>query len=170
MKRRLFMLSFALLVCGTMWAQYVFTVVYATSDDNFVNVREKPSAKSRVLGELWMPFHGLGNGVMLGEQGKWTKVCLRGGDVTGWCYSKYVGKQTWYTGEGDSILIAAKNSTELFTDNYADDGDMPLFATVKKGTILGDEFYEHEGYYELRTGHDFVFIRKEDAEVRKVQR
>ena len=28
------------------------------------------------------------------------------------------------------------------------------------GTEFGDEFYEHEGYYELRTGHDFVFIRR----------
>ena len=164
------MFCFALLVCGTIWAQQVFTVVYATSDDDFVNVREQPSAKSRVLGKLWMGSHGLGNGVMLEQRGKWTKVCLIGGKVTGWCYSKYVGTQTWYTGEGESILVAAKNNTQLFTDNYADDGDMPLFATVKKGTILGDKFFENDGYYELRTAHDFVFIRKEDAEVRKVKR
>ncbi|MCR5241806.1 MAG: SH3 domain-containing protein [Prevotella sp.] len=165
MMKRLIVFLFALVMCGSMWAQEVFTVVYATSDDNFVNVREKPSSKARVLDQLWMLFHGLGGGVLLEQQGKWTKVRLRNG-VTGWCYSKYVGTQDWYTGEGDSILVAAKPVTELFTDNYADDGPMPLFGTVKKGTILGDEFYEHEGYYELRTGHDYVFIRKEDAEIR----
>lgn len=165
--KRLSVLFAALAVCSVMWAQDVFTVVYATSDDGFVNVREQPSTKARKLGELWMQFHGLGGGVLLEEQGKWTKVCLRGGEVTGWCYSEYVGKQTWYSGEGDSILIAAKNPTELFTDNYADDGDMPVFATVKRGTILGDEFHEFNGYYELRTGHDYVFIRKEDAEIRR---
>ena len=166
MMKRMMMFFAALLMCSVMWAQEVFTVVYATSDDGFVNVRERPSAKAKVLGELWMQFHGLGGGVLLEQQGKWTKVCLRGGEVTGWCYSKYVGTQTWYSGEGDSILVAAKNKTQLFTDNYADEGPLPLFATVKKGTILGDEFYEHEGYYELRTGHDYVFIRKEDAEIR----
>lgn len=164
--KRLSILFFALIVCSVMWAQDVFTVVCATSDDGFVNVRERPSAKARVVGELWMQFHGLGGGILLEQQGKWTKVCLRGGKVVGWCYSKYVGTQTWYSGSGGSILVAAKDNTQLFTDNYADDGDMPLFGTVKKGTILGDEFFEHQGYYELRTGHDYVFIRKEDAVIR----
>ena len=163
--KRLSILFFVLTMCSVMWAQKVFTVVYATSDDNFVNVREQPSSKARVLDQLWMQFHGLGGGVLLEQQGKWTKVRLRNG-VIGWCYSKYVGTQTWYTGEGNRILVAAKPVTELFTDNYADEGSMPLFGTVEKGTILGDEFFEHNGYYELRTGHDYVFIRKEDAEIR----
>ena len=164
--KRIMMMIAAMMMCGMMWAQDVFTVVYATSEDGFVNVRERPSMKAKVVGELWMLFHGLGNGVLLERKGNWTKVCLRGGEVTGWCYSKYVGTQNWYSGEGNRVLVAAKNQTQLFTDNYADEGDMPLFATVKKGTILGDEFYEHEGYYELRTGHDYVFIRKTDAEIR----
>ena len=73
--KRLSILLFALMMCSVMWAQEVFTVVYATSDDGFVNVRERPSAKAKVLGELWMQFHGLGGGVLLEQQGKWTKVC-----------------------------------------------------------------------------------------------
>ncbi len=164
--KRLCILFFALIMCSVIWAQKVFTVVYATSDDNFVNVREQPSPNARVLDKLWMQFHGLGGGILLEQQGKWTKVRLRNG-VIGWCYSKYVGTQTWYTGEGDSILVAAKPVTNLYTDNYADEGPLPLFGTVEKGTILGDEFFDHNGYYELRTGHDYVFIRKEDAEVRR---
>ncbi len=165
MKRQC-ILFFALIMCSLIWAQKVFTVVYATSDDNFVNVREQPSPNARVLDKLWMQFHGLGGGILLEQKGKWTKVCLRG-KVTGWCYSKYVGTQTWYTGNGDSILVAAKPVTNLYTDNYADEGPLPLFGTVEKGTILGDEFFDHNGYYELRTGHDYVIIRKEDAEVRR---
>ena len=44
MMKRMMMFFAALLMCGTMWAQEVFTVVYATSDDGFVNVRERSSA------------------------------------------------------------------------------------------------------------------------------
>lgn len=163
--KRIFSLMAVLALCSSLWAQQVLTVVYATSDDGFVNIRQRPSARAKKLGELWQLFHGLGGGILLEEQGGWSKVYVRG--VVGWCNSKYVGHQTWYSGMGDSILIANKPVTELFTDNYADEGDMPLFGTVKKGTILGDEFVFFNGYYELRTGHDYIFIRKEDAIIKR---
>ena len=41
------MLFATLMMCGFLWSQEVFTVVYATSDDGFVNVRQRPSAKSK---------------------------------------------------------------------------------------------------------------------------
>jgi len=45
--KKIMMLFAALMMCGSLWSQEVFTVVYATSDDGFVNVRQRPSAKSK---------------------------------------------------------------------------------------------------------------------------
>jgi len=146
-------------------AQNVFTVVYATSEDDFVNVRERPSAKAKVLTQLWAMNHGLGSGVLLERKGAWTKVSVWG--VTGWAYSKYVGTQTWYDGTGDRVLVAEAPETHLYGENYADEGPLPLFATVKRGTILADHFEESKDYYELRTGHDYLFIRKDEAVVKR---
>ena len=139
----------------------IFTVVYATSDDGFVNVRESPSAKAAIIDTLWMMFHGLGNGVLVEEQVGWSKVSVR--DHVGWVNNHFIGSQCWYYGEGDSILVAAKAPTPIYGENYADEGDYPLFTTVKKGTILADDFIIHEGYYNLLTGHDYLFIKLDDA-------
>jgi len=141
----------------------IFTVVYATSDDGFVNVRESPSAKAAILDTLWMMFHGLGNGVLVEDQVGWSKVQV--GEHVGWVNNRYIDYQRWYDGEGDSILVAAKDPTPLYGENYADEGDYPLFTTVKKGTILADDFIIHEGYYNLLTGHDYIFIKLEDAQI-----
>lgn len=139
----------------------IFTVVYAISDDGFVNVRETPSAKAAILDTLWMMFHGLGNGVLIENQVGWSKVQV--GEHVGWVNNRYIDYQRWYDGEGDSILVAAKDPTPLYGENYADEGDYPLFNTVKKGTILADQFIIHNGYYNLLTGHDYIFIKLDDA-------
>ena len=139
----------------------IFTVVYAISDDGFVNVRESPSAKAAILDTLWMMFHGLGNGVLIEDQVGWSKVSV--GEHVGWVNNHYIDYQRWYDGEGDSILVAAKDETPLYGENYADEGDYPLFTTVKKGTILADDFIIHNGYYNLLTGHDYIFIKLDDA-------
>ena len=139
----------------------IFTVVYAISDDGFVNVRESPSAKAVILDTLWMMFHGLGNGVLIEDQVGWSKVSV--GEHVGWVNNHYIDYQRWYDGEGDSILVAAKDETPLYGENYADEGDYPLFTTVKKGTILADDFIIHNGYYNLLTGHDYIFIKLDDA-------
>ena len=85
--------------------------------------------------------------------------------VTGWAYTKYLGKQDWFTGEGDSILIANKENTPIYMDNLSDDDEDVVFTTVKKGTILADQFEKNETHYILITGHDYLFIRHEDAKV-----
>jgi hypothetical protein len=139
----------------------IFTVVYATSDDGFVNVRETPSAKAAIIDTLWMMFHGLGNGVLVEDQEGWSKVSVH--NHVGWVNNHYIDYQRWYDGTGDSILVAAKDPTPLYGENYADEGDYPLFTTVKKGTILADDFIIHQGYYNLITGHDYIFIKLEDA-------
>lgn len=168
MKKRLIMMFSALMMCGAMWAQGVLTVVYATSDDAFVNMRAKPTTKARVIEKLWMLDHGLGHGILREEKGKWSRVTI--GDKEGWCLSKYVGKQTWYTGTRDAVLIATCDDTKLFRENQRDDDAYDYFGSVKKGTILADDFkdgdeYNAAGYYVLVTGHDFLFIPKACAEV-----
>ena len=139
----------------------VLTVVYATSNDGFLNVRSEPSTNGEILAKLWMQSHGMGSGVLREKGEKWSKVSV--GDVTGWVFTKYMGTQTWYDGKGAQKLIAARDNTPLYGENYADADDYPLFATVKKGTILGDHFEEYKGYYLLKTAHDNLYIKKEDA-------
>ena len=139
----------------------VLTVVYATSDDGHLNVRSQPSTKGDILTKLWMQSHGMGNGVLREKGEKWSKVSV--GEVTGWVFTKYMGSQTWYDGKGAKKLIAARDNTPVYGENYADADEYPLFTTVKKGTILGDHFEEYKGYYLLRTAHDNLYIKKEDV-------
>ena len=162
MKR--FLLIFTALMLGTtMWAQQVFTVVYATSDDGFVNVRQRPSTKAPILTQLYMFSHGLGNGVLRGQSGNWSKVSV--GNITGWAYSKYVGTQDWYQGQGHDKLIAARENTPIYRESYEDGSKHPLFTTVSKGTIIADQYQEDEEYYILTTAHDNLFIKKGDVKV-----
>ena len=153
----------ALMMGCAIWAQDVLTVVYATSDDGFVNVRQKPSMKAPVLTKLYQFSHGLGSGVLRGKSGNWCKVSV--GKITGWAYGAYVGEQSWYEGTGQPYLVAAKNVTPIYTDNYMDGGNDVLFTTVSKGTILADQFKEEGMYYVLVTAHDNLYIKKTDAQV-----
>ena len=161
--KRLVILFAAMAIGCAAWAQDVFTVVYAVSDDGFVNVRERPSGKARVLTKLYMFSHGLGQGVLRGKSGKWTKVSV--GNVTGWAYSKYVGSQNWYRGDGSPRLVAAAATTPIYTESYEDAAEHPLFTTVKKGTVIADTFEDGGEYYVLTTAHDNLFIKKTDARV-----
>lgn len=145
----------------------VFTVCFAVSDDGYLNIRSQPSMNGEIQGQLWMQDHGLGRGVLL-EKGKtWSKV--RVGNVTGWVYNKYLGQMTWM-GSGGPKIIANKSMTPIYCENNAD-GGLDLFTTVEKGTIIADTYFEHDfgdgvKYYELRTGHDYLFVKKTDVEVR----
>ena len=145
----------------------VFTVCYAVSDDGFLNVRSQPSMNGEIIGKLWMEDHGLGRGILI-EKGKtWSKV--RVGNVVGWVYTKYLGQTCWMAGAGPKI-VAAKPVTPIYCENNAT-GELDVFANVDKGTIIADIFFEHDfgngvKYYELRTGHDYLFVKKSDAIVK----
>ena len=165
MKRILFILT-VIFSFGFTRAQSVFTVVYATSSDYFVNVRSQPSSKARILTKLYSAHHGLGNGVFRGVSGKWTKVSV--GNTTGWAYSKYVGRQTWFTGKGTHRLVAAAAQTPIYGEDYTGERGKPLFTTVPRGTIIADEYQEDENYYMLVTAHDYLFIRKQDVMVEEM--
>lgn len=140
----------------------VFTVVFATSEDGFLNVRQSGSTKAKILTQLYGPMHGLGSGVLREKGETWSKISVY--NVTGWVYNKYLGYQTWYDGLGDTILIADRDNTPIYGENYVDEDEgYPLFTTVKKGTVIADQFDEHQDYYILKTGHDYLFIKKEDV-------
>ena len=161
--KRIFCFLAVLMMGGAMWAQSVFTVVYATSDDGFVNVRKQPSMKAPVVSKLWMFSHGLGNGVLRGKSGNWCKVSV--GKVTGWAYAKYVGEMNWYEGSGKPRLVAAKENTPIYAESMEDGSHNIFFASVRKGTIIADKFEEDGAYYVLITAHDNLFIKKTDARV-----
>lgn len=167
MMKRYFFSFCMVFVCCALWSQNELIVCYATSDDGFLNVRSLPSSKADVLTTLPMAFHGLGRGILL-EYGKnWSKVRVE--NSVGWVYTKYMGTMGWYTRNGGPKLVAKKEITSLFTDNYADDGPKYVpYGYVEKGTIIADE-YEllADGYYVLKTGHDYLFINQDDVEVVK---
>ena len=168
--KRFFTLFILALLTGTatLRAQNIFTVVYADSYDGFVNVRSQPSNQGRILTQLYEPDHGLGGGVLLGQQGGWLKV--RVGTVTGWAYGKYVGRMTWYTGQGKKRLVASKPNTPLFLDDFSGEKPVgPVFTTVDSGTILADEFDSFGNYYVLMTAHDNLYVRMTDVRVEVVR-
>ena len=162
--KRIFSFFFACLLSSAMYSQGVFTVVYATSDDGFVNVRERPTMKAGVVEKVWMFNHGLGNGVLRQRGDKWWKVSV--GKTTGWAYAKFLGTMTWLKGNGSKRLIAAREHTNIYREDYRDGSKTQWFASVKKGTIIADDFEVEYDYYVLKTAHDNLYIKKTDAIVR----
>lgn len=143
----------------------VFTVVYAVSDDGYLNVRSEPSMKGTVLTKLWMEDHGLGRGILLEKGKQWSKVSVDG--IVGYVYTKYLGQTNWMLGIGPKIV--ANKAAVIYCEDNAE-GTLKPFYTVPKGTIIADTFFEHSfdgvEYYELRTGHDYLFVKKTDVIVK----
>ena len=144
----------------------VFTVVYAVSDDGYLNVRSEPSMQGKVLTKLWMQDHGLGRGILVEKGKQWSKISVDG--IVGWVYTKYLGQTSWMFGSGPK-LVAKQNTTPIYCENTAD-GGLDVFATVDMGTVIADTYFEHTfngvDYYELRTGHDYLFVKKTDVLVK----
>lgn len=141
----------------------VFTVLYATSEDFFVNVREEASNKAAIVDTINGQFHGMGDGVLIEKNEKWDKVRGASGKV-GYSNNKYLGYMTWYEGNGSAVMIAAREDTPVYGENYSGEGGLPVFCTVAEGTILADADYEEtEEYYALLSGHDYLFLKKGDV-------
>ena len=140
----------------------VFTVVFAVSDDGYLNVRSEPSMNGKVLTKLWMENHGLGRGVLLEKGKQWSKVSVDG--IVGYVYTKYLGQTKWMLGVGPKII--ANKDAVIYCEDNAEGGFKPFY-TVSKGTIIADTFFEYSQngveYYELRTGHDNLFVKKSDV-------
>lgn len=144
-------------------AQNVFTLVYATSDDGFVNVRETPSSKARVVEKVLGFFHGLGNAMVLGYSGSWTKVSCNG--KVGYAYSKYLGEQDWYSPSDRKRIVATCNA-RIYYEDYSGEKEVGTVAyVVKPGTIIASRYEDYGNYYMLITAHDNLYIRKQDVKV-----
>ena len=140
----------------------VFTMVYTTSDDGFLNIRSKPSMEGVILGEINEFMYGLGDGVLIKKGAKWSKV--RKGNVEGWVSNKYLGYVKWYSGRGSSVLVANMPQTTIYLESNADEGSpyMP-FEKVSRGTIIADEYNDNGECYVLETAHDYLYVKKGDV-------
>ena len=142
----------------------IFTVVYANSSDGFVNVRSEPSNSGRIVAELYNMFGGLGDGILLEKGDSWSKVSVNG--TVGWCYNKYLGFQTWYSGHGNNTLVAKKDSTPIYRDDLSGEGRYSVFARVDKGTIIADDYEEDGQFYYLLTADEGLLVMKSDVQLR----
>ena len=140
----------------------VFTLVYTTSDDNFLNIRSKPSMEGVVLGEIKELYNWPGYGVLIKKGSRWSRV--RKGDVEGWVSNKYLGCVKWYYGRGSSVLVANMPQTTIYLESNADEGSPYIpYKKVSRGTIIADEYSDNGEYYVLETAHDYLFVKKGDV-------
>lgn len=159
-------LLIALLLCisSLVNAQRVFTLVYAISDDGYVNIRATLSASGKVVGQVYGMLHGLGNAEKIGQVDGWTKV--KKGNVVGYARSKYLECQTWcYSG---SQRIVAKKSTPIYGEDFSGEsatGVGGILYTVPSGTIIADTYKIYGNYYMLTSGHDNLYIPKSCVQV-----
>lgn len=65
--------------------QQAIIIVYSNSYDGYINIREQPSSKSKILGKF---PNGPQGAKLLSVEGNWSKVDLNG--VVGYVYSSYV--------------------------------------------------------------------------------
>lgn len=154
-----------LLLCAALSAksQKVFTVLYATSDDGFVNVRTAPNASAQKVGEIHEFMHGTGDGVLL-SRGKWHKVKTSNGRV-GYANSRYLGEINWM--HGSQRTLVAKGATPIYYESFADDGrPLTVFTTVPAGTLIANEYVDNGNYYYLQTAHDGYLVKKSSVILR----
>ncbi len=162
MKRLLTIFAVLATVSFSASAQTVFTLVYATSDDGFVNVRESPASKARVVAKVYDISHGLGNAMVLGYNGSWTKVSCNG--KVGYAYSKYLGEQNWYSPRDRKRIVATTNA-RIYYEGYGDDEIGAVAYVVKPGTIIASRYEDRGKYYVLTSAHDNLYIREQDVKV-----
>jgi hypothetical protein len=91
------------------------------------------------------------------------------GGTIGYVQASQAGLQSWYDGDGELIIIAAKPKTYIYQDYYGEDDDDGIVITgeyVAVGTILTDRVEEFsDNYYVLMTAHDYLYVHKDDVEI-----
>lgn len=153
------LIALMLCICGFVNAQRVFTLVYAISDDGFVNIRATPSASGKVVGQVYGMLHGLGNAEKIGQVDGWTKV--KKDNVVGYARTKYLECQTWCY--GSSPRIVAKKATPIYGEDFSGESATGVggkLYTVPAGTIIADTYKSNSRYYILTSGHDNLYIPK----------
>jgi len=160
MKRIIITLSL-LFACFALHGQQVFTVLYAASDDGFVNVRKEANPNAKILAKIYEPAYGLGNGILLRDGNPWVKVKV--GNVVGYANKKYLGMITWFNNTGGPRIVSYQDTTDILGEDYSGEGNMPVFTTIGKGIIIADTYVDAGDYYMLETAHDNLYIAKSDV-------
>lgn len=160
MKRIIFTLSL-LFACCALYGQQVFTVVYAVSDDGFVNVRKEASSKSPILAQINAPMYGLDDAILLSDGNPWVKVKV--GKAVGYANKNYLGMISWFTGKGKQpAIISNKDNVKIYKE--AGEGKQ-VFTTIGRGVVIADTYDSDGNYYVLETAHDNLYVKKSDVDV-----
>jgi hypothetical protein len=64
-------------------------------------------------------------------------------------------------------VLVARDNINVYSEDFSDSGRMPVFTTLKAGTVIADQFSDEGEYYRLVTGHDCLFVKKSDVVVNK---
>lgn len=137
------------------------TLVYATSSDGYLNVRDNNSIKSKVIDKLTDKVNGLGGAILLRKMGDWSRIWIN--NQVGYVYTKYMGRQTWYTGKGPRVMFANVFSTPIYREDLLDTGTMPIFTHLNIGYLIADQFREEGDYYVLESEHENLYVKKSDV-------
>lgn len=130
-------------------------------------IHEYPYQNAKTIGILSYCIYGLCGATLIKNLGDWYLV--DDGGTIGYVRASEAVLQSWYRGDGDSIIIAAKPKTYIYTDYYGEDDDDGIVISgeyVAMGTIFTDQIEEaEEDYYVLITGHDYLYVHKDDVEI-----
>lgn len=140
----------------------IFKLAYAISSDGFVNVRTSPSASAQIVAKVTEPMYGLGNAVVLGYSGAWTKVKCDG--KIGYAKSGYLEEMSWYTPGARKKIVAIRNAA-IYNESMEDGGIGSVIYTAPAGTIIASDYSDSGRYYVLSTAHDNLFVKKSDVKI-----
>ena len=144
----------------------IYTRVGA-ADEQGAAIYEHPYQNARIIGSIYECYHGLCNAVLIKNLGDW--YLINYGGTIGYVQASQTGLQSWYDGDGELIIIAAKPKTYIYEDYYDEDDDDGIVITgeyVGVGTILTDRVEEFsDNYYVLITAHDYLYVHKDDVEI-----
>ena len=69
--------------------------------------------------------------------GEWSRIWIN--NQVGYVYTKYMGRQTWYTGKGPRVMFANTVSTPIYREDLLDTGTMPVLTYLNIGYLIADQ-------------------------------
>ena len=144
----------------------IYTRVGAHYDQE-APIYEHPYQGATKIGSLFYCYHGLCPATLIKNLGDW--YLIDDGGTIGYVRASEAGLQSWYRGDGDYIIIAAKPKTYIYVESYDEEDGYDIVNSeeyVAMGTIITDRIEEAgEDYYVLMTAHDYLYVHKNDVEV-----
>lgn len=127
-------------------------------------VYEHPYPGATKIGYLLDCYHGLCPATLVKNLGDWYLI-----EGEGYVRATEAVLQSWFDGDGDSIIIAAKPKTYIYVESYDEEDGYGIVNSeeyVAMGTIITDRIEEAgEDYYVLMTAHDYLYVHKNDVEI-----